>query len=42
MPMINVQLFEGRTLEQRRALAKELTDATCRRWAARPMRCRSS
>ena len=30
MPMINVQMFEGRTTEQRRKLAKELTDATCR------------
>ena len=30
MPMINVQMFEGRTPEQRRKLAKELTDATCR------------
>ncbi|HEY6982779.1 4-oxalocrotonate tautomerase [Reyranella sp.] len=30
MPMINVQMFEGRTIEQRRKLAKELTDATCR------------
>src|SRR5262249_48796177 len=30
MPMINVQMFEGRTLEQRRKLAQELTDATCR------------
>ena len=26
MPMINVQMFEGRTLEQRRKLAQELTD----------------
>ncbi len=30
MPMINVQMYEGRTTEQRRKLAKELTDATCR------------
>ncbi|UYN95105.1 MAG: 4-oxalocrotonate tautomerase [Enhydrobacter sp.] len=30
MPTINVQMFEGRTVEQRRKLAKELTDATCR------------
>mgnify|MGYP006198084795 CR=1 FL=1 len=30
MPMINVQMFEGRTIEQRRALAKELTEGTCR------------
>jgi 4-oxalocrotonate tautomerase len=30
MPTINVQMFEGRTTEQRRKLAKELTDGTCR------------
>lgn len=30
MPMINVQMFEGRTPEQRRKLAQELTEATCR------------
>jgi 4-oxalocrotonate tautomerase len=30
MPMINVQMYEGRTTEQRRKLAQELTDATCR------------
>lgn len=30
MPMINVQMFEGRTLEQRRKLVKELTEGTCR------------
>ena len=28
MPVINVQLFEGRTIEQKRAYAKALTDAT--------------
>jgi 4-oxalocrotonate tautomerase len=36
MPMINVQMFEGRTLEQRRTLAKELTDATCRALGCKP------
>ncbi len=30
MPTINVQLFEGRTLEQKRAFVKEVTEATCR------------
>jgi len=30
MPMINVQMLEGRTIEQRRMLAKELTEGTCR------------
>ncbi len=28
MPTIRVELFEGRTVEQKRALAKALTDAT--------------
>ena len=36
MPMINVQLFEGRTLEQRRKLARELTDGTCRALGCTP------
>ncbi len=30
MPSIRVEMFEGRTVEQKRALAKELTDATMR------------
>ncbi len=30
MPLIRVELFEGRTVEQKRALAKELTDACVR------------
>lgn len=28
MPTINVQMFEGRTVDQKRALAKALTEAT--------------
>ncbi|MQA36900.1 4-oxalocrotonate tautomerase [Rugamonas aquatica] len=28
MPTINVQLFEGRTLEQKRAFVKAVTDVT--------------
>ena len=36
MPMITVQMFEGRTAEQRRKLAKELTDATCRALGVTP------
>ena len=36
MPMINVQMFEGRTAEQRRKLAKELTDATCKALGCTP------
>lgn len=30
MPTLRVELFEGRTVEQKRALAKELTDACVR------------
>ncbi len=30
MPSIRVEMFEGRSVEQKRALAKELTDATMR------------
>jgi 4-oxalocrotonate tautomerase len=36
MPTIHVEMFEGRTAEQRRKLAKELTEATCRALAATP------
>jgi 4-oxalocrotonate tautomerase len=30
MPTIHIELFEGRTVEQKRALARELTEATVR------------
>jgi len=30
MPTIHVELFEGRTVEQKRALARELTEAAVR------------
>ena len=30
MPSIRVDMFEGRSVEQKRALAKELTEATVR------------
>jgi 4-oxalocrotonate tautomerase len=30
MPSIRVEMFEGRNVEQKRALAKELTEATVR------------
>ncbi len=30
MPLIRVEMFEGRSVEQKRALAKELTEATIR------------
>ncbi|WP_367338443.1 2-hydroxymuconate tautomerase [Aminivibrio sp.] len=30
MPIINIHLFEGRTVDQKRKLAAEVTDAVCR------------
>lgn len=36
MPTIRVEMFEGRTAEQKRALAKELTDACVRAIGASP------
>jgi 4-oxalocrotonate tautomerase len=36
MPTIHVQLFAGRTIEQKRALAKALTDATVATLGGRP------
>jgi 4-oxalocrotonate tautomerase len=30
MPTINIQMFEGRSREQRHALAKAITETTCR------------
>tara|TARA_R110001599_G_scaffold64023_4_gene179577 strand:- start:264830 stop:265015 length:186 start_codon:yes stop_codon:yes gene_type:complete len=29
MPTINVQIFEGRTVEQKRAFVKAITEVTC-------------
>ncbi|CAN5453020.1 tautomerase family protein [soil metagenome] len=36
MPTIRVELFEGRTPEQKRALAKELTDGVVRALGGSP------
>lgn len=36
MPTINVQLFEGRTLEQKRAFVQAVTEATVRTLGATP------
>lgn len=36
MPTIKVELFAGRTLEQKRALAQALTEATVRTLGASP------
>ena len=36
MPNIHVEMFEGRTLEQKRELAKALTEATVRTLGSKP------
>ncbi len=36
MPTIHVELFEGRTLEQKRAFAKALTEATVQTLGSKP------
>lgn len=36
MPTIRVELFEGRTVDQKRALAKALTEATVRTLGSPP------
>jgi 4-oxalocrotonate tautomerase len=36
MPTIHVEMFEGRTLEQKRELAKALTEATIRTLGSKP------
>lgn len=36
MPTIRVELFEGRTVEQKRALAAALTEATVRTLGSKP------
>ena len=36
MPTIRVELFEGRTVEQKRALAQALTEATVKTLACPP------
>ena len=36
MSTINIQLFEGRTVEQKRELAKAITEATCKTLQCNP------
>ncbi len=36
MPIVQIELLEGRTVEQKRALVKEVTDAICRTVNAPP------
>ena len=36
MPIVQIELLEGRTVEQKRAMVKEVTDAICRTLNAPP------
>ena len=36
MPMIRVEMFAGRTPEQKRALVQEITEGTCRALGCKP------
>ncbi|WP_151448590.1 4-oxalocrotonate tautomerase [Lacisediminimonas profundi] len=36
MPTINVQMFAGRSAEQKRAFVKAITDATCESLGCKP------
>ena len=36
MPTVRVELFEGRSADQKRALAQALTEATCRTLGTKP------
>ena len=36
MPRITIQLFEGRTLEQKRKICKRITDVMCEEAGAHP------
>jgi 4-oxalocrotonate tautomerase len=36
MPVVIIEADEGRTIEQKRGLVKEITDAVCRNFAVEP------
>ena len=36
MPTFNVQMFEGRSTEEKREFVKAITDATCRTLGCKP------
>ncbi|HHY76006.1 MAG TPA: 4-oxalocrotonate tautomerase [Firmicutes bacterium] len=36
MPIVQIEMLEGRTLEQKRAMVKEVTEAICRTLNATP------
>jgi 4-oxalocrotonate tautomerase len=36
MPIVQIEILEGRTVEQKRAMAKEVTDAICKTLNAKP------
>ena len=39
MPFVRIDLFEGRTLEQKKALAKEVTEAVVRNTGGPSISC---
>ncbi len=36
MPIVQIEILEGRTVEQKRAMVKEVTDAICKTLNAKP------
>ncbi len=36
MPIVQIEILEGRTVDQKRAMVKEVTDAICRTLNAKP------
>lgn len=36
MPIVQIEILEGRTVEQKRAMVKEVTDAICRTLSTKP------
>jgi 4-oxalocrotonate tautomerase len=36
MPTIIIEAFEGRTVEQKRGLVKDVTDAVCKNFGVKP------
>ena len=36
MPFVNISLFEGRSDEQKKAVARRISDAMCEEWGLKP------
>ena len=36
MPFVNISLFEGRSDEQKKAVARKISDAMCEEWGLKP------